>query len=61
MVLHAWLATFEGDRWYTFDATPTGPRRLMTYGRDAAYAVFISNYATMPLVITPMRVQGVQV
>ncbi|MDO3387165.1 transglutaminase family protein [Gilvimarinus sp. SDUM040013] len=44
MDMHAWFEAYVGDRWYTFDATPTtspGGYIAIGYGRDAAdVAVF---------------------
>ncbi|MGB5417702.1 transglutaminase domain-containing protein [Algibacter sp.] len=44
MDMHAWFEAYVGGRWYTFDATQTGPKGgyvVIGYGHDAAgVAVF---------------------
>ena len=45
MDLHAWFEAFVGGRWYTFDATQSGPRGgriVIAYGRDAADVALIT-------------------
>jgi transglutaminase-like putative cysteine protease len=39
MDMHAWFEAFVGDRWYTFDATQSGPKGgyvAIGYGHDAS-------------------------
>lgn len=61
MDLHAWFESYVGGRWYTFDptqATLTGGRVSIAYGRDAAdVAVYTQFGAPVDLVRMEVRVK----
>jgi transglutaminase-like putative cysteine protease len=59
MDFHAWFEAFVGGRWYTFDATQSGPRAgrvTVAHGRDAA-DVAIFNQFGPPIYPTTMQVR----
>lgn len=50
MDMHAWFQAYVGGRWFTFDATQTGPRGnriVVAYGRDAADVAIATHFADM--------------
>jgi transglutaminase-like putative cysteine protease len=60
MDMHAWFEAYIGGRWYTFDATQTGPKGgyvAVGFGRDAADVAIYNQFG--PLVY-PTK-QGVKV
>jgi transglutaminase-like putative cysteine protease len=52
MDLHAWFEAYVGTRWYTFDATQSGPkgnRIAIAYGRDAADVALLTQFGPLAL------------
>ncbi len=52
MDLHAWFEAYVGTRWFTFDATQSGPkgnRIAIAYGRDAADVALLTQFGPLQL------------
>jgi transglutaminase-like putative cysteine protease len=64
MDLHAWFEAYIAQRWYTFDATQTGPKGgyvVIGYGRDAADVAIYNQFGPAVYPLTQdVRVQRIE-